>query len=336
MSIGSFAVSTIENQLGGISDAIIQDSCLLRYLRDNKRFFYNEGGATYGFRVKYQASSNGGFSGDWLPNNVSTQQPFKKLSVTPRQWVFNIISSKFQEQRNEKAGSEAQMFKQLAEDLNSMKQDAADHLATAAYGTTGTSQAEDVGTPISGLEDICDNDNTFAGQARTGNAWWQANVSTQTLANFHTDTGSTGRVDGIGWMISVYQDCSAGQDSSKGIGANLASRKDEPDFVLTTKTIFDDFDEAMFNSYRYQGNSSDPHKKLMFHGAKVDWDTYVTANRMYFLNKKYLRFNVVGSQLLEHMETVPSVSPVGTVHSIGGQGEFFTTNSRYLGVIQFS
>lgn len=334
--IGAFYTATIARQLPGINDAIINDCVVLDYLKSKGRVQYSKGGDGIDFRVRYAQSTIGGSTTDWGEGAAATTNPFKTLTVDYRQYAWRLMVSNFQKQRNVNAGSESKLFDMVMEQLNEVQQEAQNRIATHSYGDGSTESTGDDGTPMSGLEEIVDDDNTYAGQARSGNTWWQAQTEDQAAATFTSDSDSDGTADGLQTMQTLWRACSKGAGKGDGVSKDLAVKKDKPDMILTTSTGFGYFERCLQGQYMFTSDKADIEKELSFMGAPVKWDPFCTASRFYFLNSKYLKFDCCDSQMIKILQEQDIASPLAHIWVLGGQHQLYSTNPRYLGSLRLT
>jgi len=109
------------------------------------------------------------------------------------------------------------------------------------------------------------NDTSIGGINPTTNAYW---------ASYRE---ATAEVLGIGRMSNAYNTVSQGSD--------------QPNVILTTQALYEKYEALLQPQLRFAdaGTADAGFQNLLFKGAPVMYDTYVTAGDMYFLNTKYLR-----------------------------------------------
>lgn len=338
MPLNSFTVATIKRQIKGISDAIVKDSVLLKYLKEKGRISYNNGGDGFEFRLRSSESAIGGSTTDLGENAARTISPFEKVTGAYRQYRWDLWESLLQEQRNKNAPSEAKMFDQIMEDLNEVKQSANKRLVTHMYADGATLSSGDAtgSTPMLGLEAIIDDDNTYFGVARSSNSFIQAQVNTQAAATFDQDTDNNGVAEGIEALQTLQIDCSQGRQSGAGIGPNLSEGKDMPDCVICDGTRFQLFANCLQAQRLYTDKGQDPEQVLSCLGMPIKWDPLCTASRFYMLNSKHLNLDIIPGQLLVTLDPILTQNPLGRIHVIVTQGQFYSRNPRYLGSLQLT
>ena len=333
--IGAFFSATIKRQImPKLNDAVIDRNALLKYLKDKKCFEYGLGGDGFQFRVRNSESTIGGSTNDWGVRNFQTTQPFTTLTSVYRQYSWSLALSLFQMQRNENAGAEAKMFNMLKEQVNEVRQAATARISKHAYSGNATTYTGDNSTPIDGLADIIATSNTYAGVDRSvaANSYWRA--QSETVTKFTADTNTLGVTDGIAAMEDLWLDVSLGKQASDSIPDTVATEKEEPDGILTTAAIYKAYKNSLRSQFRYGDvATADADKDVTFHGIPVTWDNICTSGKMYFLNSRYLKFDVIGNDLLTVMIERDEANPPVRTWLIGGQYQFHSEAPRYLGIL---
>jgi hypothetical protein len=121
---------------------------------------------------------------------------------------------------------------------------------------------------LDSLEDaVASTSNTYAGIARSGNTFWQPAVD------------STAEAVSLAAMQDVYGSVTVGNE--------------EPDTIITTQAGFNAYWTLLQANIRYPDPDQETiragfRRHLMFNNAVVLHDSFSPANRMYFLNTKYI------------------------------------------------
>lgn len=334
--IGAFFTATLKRQLmPQVNDQIVNRSEILKWLKSKGCIETGVGGDGFTFRVRNSESAIGGSTSDWGQRNFQTTQPFTSISDAYRQYSWMLAISLFQMQRNEKAGPEAKMFKMATEQLNEVRQSATARLSTHAYGTSASSATTgDVSTPINGLEDIIDDDNTFQGVDRSATAGAYFRAQVVNVTTFTADTGSIGVTDGVNGMEQLFLACSKGKQMGNSVPDTVGVEKDPPDGIITTANLWRAYQLSLMPQFRYAGDGADPSKTVKFHGIDVVWDDYCTSGRMYFLNSRALNFDVVGEDLISVLHEDKGFNPPAQLYLLGGQYQFYSQKPRYLGALR--
>lgn len=336
IAVGSFYLATIKRQEKGISDAIIKNCVLLRELEKAGKVSYGNGGDGIAFRVRSSETTIGGATSDWAEGGAKTTNPFTKVSLDYCQYIWKLLVSDFQKERNENAGSDAKMFNMFTEQLAEVKQAAMSRIATHLYGDGSTQSTGDNGTPMNGLENIIDDDNIYCGVTRTAGSYFAAQVDTTAAATFTADSDGDGTADGLQAMDTLWLSCSAGKDTKGGISSNIATTTDTPSYTVCDSTRFLLFKRLMQAQRQYVNDKADPNLQLSYMGKPIYWDAYCTASRFYMINNNHLRIDVCSPKILNHVKTIEHSSPLAQEYVMASQMQAYTKAGRYLGSLQIT
>lgn len=71
----------------------------------------------------------------------------------------------------------------------------------------------------------------------------------------------------------------------------VSAGNDQPNVILTTRTLFEKYEDLLQPQERFMDSKTADggFQNLLFKGAPIVYDNYVTAGDMYFLNTKYIR-----------------------------------------------
>lgn len=344
--VGPLAVLTLAKYLDGITDAIIQDNVFLNHLRENGRMEFGLGGNGLSERVRKEASSTGGYTTDLGIRSGVNTNPFEEATNQFRPYRHDLQLPMFPLQRNANADNRSKLADMRAEQFAEFEQSATSHIGVACYGTSGTSQTGDDGTPIDGLEDMIDNDNTYWNLARSTRTYWQGQIQdtydeTNAInsANFNVDANNDGTQNGLEAMQRLYLKCCGGSEGgpdAKSIKNSLATKKEMPDIIITTRSGFQLYRQTLQAQFRYVDKDANPAKELAFENCKISWDTFCTSLRFYFLNTKYIKFYNVGKKLLDSLLTMNIPNPLSELIVIGGQHQLGCKNPRYQGALRLA
>lgn len=96
-----------------------------------------------------------------------------------------------------------------------------------------------------------------------------------------------------GWWASYVEDTAGALDlASMRTGYNSVSvGNDQPNVILTSQTLFEKYEDLLQPQERFMDSKTADggFQNLLFKGAPVVYDNYVTATDMFFLNTKYIR-----------------------------------------------
>jgi len=333
--IGAFFTATLAKQLPGINDAVIESSVIMRELKKAGKISYNNGGDGIEWRMRISESAIGGSTTDWGTRSAQTTNPFQKVGLDYVPYMWTLLHSKFQEIRNKNAG-EYKMFDMALEQFNEVKQSAHSRILTHTFGDGTSTAVGDSAVTMLGLEAIIDDDNTYAGIARSTNSWMQAQVDTTAASVFTADDDGDGESNGIAAMKTLWLACAAGKDPSGGIKPDLAETEEMPNYTLCDDTRFLLYGRCLDGKRMYTSAAADPQQQLTFMGKPIYRDSKCTASRFYMINNSYLQLDVVHPALLNLLVTKEESSPYGVERSIGTQMQMYSRNPRYLGSLQLT
>lgn len=334
--IGAAVYSTIAERIKKISDGIIERNLFLSELKKRGRLKFSKGGSSHKFPVRKSDSAIAGYTSDLGTGGATTTQPFTEAEWQWRQFIARLFILGFQQERNEASSEIAKIFTMAKAQLEEVEQSAKTRIGRGVYGDGSTQESSDNGTPVSGLEEIVDDDNTYLGLARSTETYWQAQIEDVTGTPSQDSVGN-GVTNLERAMDNCYLSCCVGKGmDGDGVKNDLATEKEEPEMVITTRTGFNLYKHALKPQMRYTGRTGSDLTSLMIGKASVEFDPACTANRFYFLNFAYLNFYCVNAQLLKMQEGIKSGSPYGTLHLVTSQHQLWSQNPRYLGAVRWT
>ncbi len=330
---GTFYELTLPDFVKGIGDSVIQDVAWLDYLESNGCIVKNCGADGGEFRVRVTKANIGGVVTDFDTGNAKTINPYVKLVYTYRPYLWKLYQNALQEDRQKYAPASSVIAESAQEDLNVILQEATERYGVHSYGDGATLSTGDVtgATPMEGLESLVEATGTYFGKSRTT----YPNLASQEQTVTNPSAYDNGMVNNLVLaMDTLYGNCSGGDAPSGGsISKSTATKKDEPDGIFTTLTYFNIFKQSFYPQQLYTGSKNDPVKELAYGKAMIRWDSFCTASRMYFANKKHVKMKVVGPGLVRVMKKIDALNPLGTIHVIGGQAQQMLTEPRKFGKI---
>lgn len=168
-------------------------------------------------------------------------------------------------------------------------------------------------TDLLGLQTICATTGTVGGIARSGNAWWQAKVNT---------SGGSFAAGGLDAMRTQYNNQSKGND--------------HPDLILSDQTTYERYEKLLQPQERFTDNqlADGGFQNLKFKGAVYMFDLYNVAGYQYFINSKYLNFQVHKDANFATTDFVKPENQDARVAQILIMGELTASNCIRQGVIQ--
>jgi hypothetical protein len=336
--VTSYLTATIARQKKEISNAVVERNELLKFMQKKGRINKGVGGDSIKWRVYSTEPNVFGSTTDWAQRSAQTQQPFSVAELRYAQYDGIITMNQFQLDRNRMAGPEAQMFKQVVEEIKVFKHQAMKRIGLHAYNGTGTTYTGDQGTGMLGLADVVIATGTYAGIARSGNTWWQSQATSVSSPELDTDGNDVPEL--LEGMRSLYLDCSGGKGD--GVTPGLATEKEEPDFIVTTKAIYLNYMNCLHPQMRYAGSGDkrdSEAKGLLFNDIEITWDTYCPAGKMYMLNSNHWTVDVCGDEIISFPEKFQAV-PMQDRNAVTWKGlaqlQSYSENPRYHGVLTVS
>lgn len=158
---------------------------------------------------------------------------------------------------------------------------------------------------------------TLVGQ----NSTTVGNIDPSTNTFWQSQINTTAEVLALSRMTNMYNNCSVGND--------------KPNVILTSQTLYEKYESLLQPQLRYADTKTADagFQNLLFKGAPVVYDDYVTSDHMWFLNTKYLR--LVGHKDVWFKPT-PFVRPTNQnarYAQILCMGEFTVTNRSRQGFL---
>ena len=181
-------------------------------------------------------------------------------------WKYYIGQSMLQWDERVKNTGKPQIINLMADKTEEMRQDMFNKFQTDLYNTTQASKS------FSGLDEIVDSADTYAGITVSDVAEWAA-----------TEDSSTTKLVLYGTSGSF-----AHQMNEATFGP------DKPDLVITTRDLFNKFESLVEPQIRYESGAMGKlgFTALQYHGADVVADYACTDEYMYGLCTKYFEFRV--------------------------------------------
>jgi len=165
-----------------------------------------------------------------------------------------------------------------------------------------------------GLQNIVSATTTTGGLSGTSYSWWRSTVNSA-VGSFATN--------GLTKMRSTYNSISKGND--------------HPDLIISDQTSFEYYESVLQPQERFTDtNTADAgFENLKFKGAVMMFDnnTYFPAGYMYFLNSKYLNWNVHRDADFKTEDFIRPADQDARVAQIITMGELTVSNRSRLGVM---
>jgi hypothetical protein len=141
-------------------------------------------------------------------------------------------------------------------------------------------------------------DEMFITSGLTSNATGNSGKDWLGLAALVKDSSSTS-IGGINqatdtWWAPGHKNTTAGALTLAQMRTaynTVSTGNDQPNVILTTRTLFEKYEDLLQPQERFMDSKTADggFQNLLFKGAPIVYDNYVTAGDMYFLNTKYIR-----------------------------------------------
>jgi hypothetical protein len=141
-------------------------------------------------------------------------------------------------------------------------------------------------------------DQMFISSGLTSNATGNSGKDWLGLAALVKDSTSTniGGIDQTSdtWWAPGHKNTTAGALTLAQMRTaynTVSAGNDQPNVILTTRTLFEKYEDLLQPQERFMDSKTADggFQNLLFKGAPIVYDNYVTAGDMYFLNTKYIR-----------------------------------------------
>lgn len=340
-NITNYATSLISRQLKGINDTVIDMNEYSRWLKKKGRIKYGLGGDSIKWRVYVSEPQVFGSTTDNGSRTAATLDNFVEAELRYAQYDGEIMTFMMQDMRNKNGEENVKLFDNLMESMNVFKQSVADTLGRHFYDQ-GSTFGNNRGTNILGLDEIVLSTGTYAGLDRATYTTWAS--QTESISNFELDTDGNDVAEGLEGMRSLWLKCCAGigtSESSPGsVSSDLASSRNKPDGIFTTRAIYLNYENVLTPQQRYTSASSkDPETELLFSSTPIYWDNFCNSGKMYFLNSKFMNVDCVTDSLFYQdpdFQGLPVAGRNAKTWTILTQLQHYSRNPRYLGVATVS
>lgn len=280
-TVDSVLTTTLANYRKKLIDNIFDDFIGLWWFREKGKVRHEDGGTSIVEHILYQKSSAGGWYSGYEGLDNTPQEGMRPAEFLWRQCAYSIAISRLEERQN---SGKNRMIHLLEAKTYQAEQSIKDNIAAAMLATTRATKA------IESLYELVDSADPATGYiggfSRTGNSWWG---STETASGSFASQG-------ISDMRTLYNTVS----SSAG--------KDHPDLFLTTRAIYEYYENTLLPQVRYQSleMANAGFETLRFKAADIVYDQYADSGIMLALNSKYIGL-VIDSQT--DFITTPFVRP---------------------------
>lgn len=252
--------TTLANHMPKLVDNVFSARPLVYFLKQAGQVRTIAGGAKIVLPLLYGQNSTAGSYASYDSIDIDPQTGITSAEYAWKQYAASIVISGIEEAQN---SSEEQII-----DLLEAKTFQAEETITEKFDEmfiTGDGTGNG-GKDWLGLEALVkDSTGTVGGIDASTDTWWQSfaegTAGALTLADLRTG----------------YNSVSVGND--------------QPNVVLTTQTLFEAYEDLLQPQERFMDSKTADggFQNLLFKGAPVVYDNYVTAGDVFFLNTKYIR-----------------------------------------------
>lgn len=339
-NITDYATSVISRQLKGINDTVIDMNEYSRWLKKKGRVKYGLGGDDIKWRMYVNEPQIFGSTTDTGSRTAGTLDSHIEAQLRYALYDGEILLFTPQLMRNKNGEDNVKLFDLLMESKNVFEQSVADTLGRHFYDQDSTF-GNNRGTNILGLDEIVLSTGTYAGLSRSTYTTIASQV--ESISNFEVDTDGNDVCEGLEGMRSLWLKCSAGVGAGEpdgSISKDLASTRNKPDGIFTTRAIYLNYENCLTPQMRYTATSTkDPESDLLFSSTPIMWDNFCNAGKMYFLNSKFINVDCVTDTLFymdPKFQGLPVNGRNALTWTIMTQLQHYSRNPRYLGVATVS
>lgn len=300
-----------------VFDNISDTYPFVKMLRSAKKFDVTEvvaGGKQFQFNLMYELATGQWFD-EYAELNNTAIDGISAGFVTPRYLQVPLVINAIEEAQNQGAHK---VFDLLKAKQTQVSQGILSTLNAAAWGAQS-------GSSILGMQD------------------WVADAPTNTIAGIDrgTYTWFKNQVNGSGGNFnSASGDFYAGYESMGAMMALAGDANDKPDMIGSTTTLTNEF-QTIHESKGYSRVVAGDRAKVgsenpIFRGAEIFDDRDCPANRMYFINTKYLGMKIHRGFNLNKTPFQRGERQLARFSRMVFGGNMVCTNPRRLGVITFT
>lgn len=258
-TVDAVLTTTLSNYRETLIDNIFDEFIILWAYRQKGRIKHEDGGSSIIEHLLYEKSTAGGWYEGYEPLDLTPQEGMRPAEFLWKQCSYSISISRKEERQN---SGKHRMINLLESKTYQAENTIRDRLAQALLASATQTKA------VGSLYEYIDSSGTIGGISRTGNAWWQ---SVETVSGSFASQGLTD-------MRTLYNTIS----SSGG--------KDHPDLILTTRAIYEYYENSLFPQVRFQSldMADASFESLRFKGADVVYDQYAQSGVILMVNTKFV------------------------------------------------
>lgn len=300
--------TTLANHMPKLIDNVFSARPLVYFLKQAGQIRTVAGGAKIVIPLLHGQNSTAASYSAYDTISITAQSGITAAEFSWKQYAATIAISGIEEAQN---SSEEQVIDLLeaktfqAEETIAEKFDQMFITSGLTSGATGNSGKDWLG--LAAL--VKDTTSTVGGIDPATDTWWKSYKNT------------TAGALSLASMRTAYNSVAVGND--------------QPNMILTTQTLFEKYEDLLQPQERFMDakTADGGFQNLLFKGAPVVYDNYVTAGDVYFLNTKYLR-------LVGHSDTWFKPTPFVRPNNIDARyaqilcyGELTISNRARQGVL---
>lgn len=263
--------------------------------------------------VKYRHNSQGGSYAGLDPLDTAQEITRTKAIWQWKQMYQPIVISNIELAKN--GGSDAEVADLMEVEMEEAKESLTDKFCGKIFLDGTGNDGKDIDGLVAMVDDGTNVD-VYGGITRSTYTWFKANY-----------TASVGTL-ALSDLATMFDSCSNGSD--------------EPDLIVTTKTVRSAYEALMVGLIRYEvgGKFDGGGTKFTFRGCEIIVDEYCTAGYMYFLNMNKIKTKVLAHPQFPTDKRGFAVSDMRTPVNQDGEvgfifwyGNFYNEEPRKSGVL---
>ena len=254
--------TTLANHMPKLVDNIFSARPFVYFLKQAGQVRTISGGSKIVLPLLYGQNSTAGSYANYEPITLGEQTGITSAEYNWKQYAATIQISGIEEAKN---NSEEQIIDLLEAKTFQAEETITEKFDQMFITSDGTGNS---GKDWLGLAKLVKDSSstTIGGIDQTTDTWW---------APGHKNT--TAGALTLAQMRTAYNTVSVGND--------------QPNVILTTRTLFEKYEDLLQPQERFMDSKTADggFQNLLFKGAPIVYDNYVTAGDMFFLNTKYIR-----------------------------------------------
>lgn len=296
--------TTLANHMPKLVDNVFSARPLVYFLKQAGQVRTISGGAKIVLPLMYGQNDTAASYSAYDTISITPQTGITAAEYSWKQYAASITISGIEEAQN---NSEEQIIDLLEAKTFQAEETITEKFDEMFITSDGTGNS---GKDWLGLEVLVkDSTGTVGGIDASTDAWWESYVE-----------GTAGPLD-LASMRTAYNSTSVGND--------------QPNVILTTQTLFEAYEDLLQPQERFMDSKTADggFQNLLFKGAPVVYDNYVSAGDMFFLNTKYIRLVGHGENWFKPTPFVRPTNQDARYAQILCYGELTISNRKRQGVL---